>query len=36
VDLALQVVVHQLLVRRVESETRRKTHRSHMADDDAS
>lgn len=30
VDLALQVVVHQLLVRRVEPEARRKTHRSHL------
>jgi hypothetical protein len=35
-DLALQVVVHQLLIRGVEPETRRKTHRRHVAGDDAS
>jgi hypothetical protein len=33
VDLALQVVVHQLLVRRVEPEARREPHRRHDDDD---
>jgi hypothetical protein len=36
VDLALQVVVHQLLVRRVEPEARREPHRRHDDDTDLS
>ena len=32
VDLSLQVVVHQLLVRRVEPEARREPHRRHGDD----